>query len=598
MSVTPSMRPVYLGVGDGAAFAWHHPASLGGRTGVVVCAPFGYEAVCCHQSLLEAAAAVAATGAAVLRVEYLGTGDSSDGEGGGIEQWVASVAAAERYLLDECAVEQVVLVGVRLGAAAAILHAGRSASVRAVACISPVASGRSYLRELKALQSAFGATVGGLADEELEGEALGFPLVPRMRDSVRELDLEAATELAGKHVALFDRPGLSVGKRFVDNVMRQSASLMVRPATGYQEMMLDPHLAVVPTQLIGELAAWVAGLASAPRDVPTDPIGPRTDADATPTAAARLSLPDGVEETCVRVSAVNPKWGILTTPGEGRPGSATAFILLNAGAVYRIGPDRLYVRLARRWAAAGHTVLRLDNCGIGDSPPRPGEPLNVVYASGAVQDAIDAVEELRRLAPGRAIHLVGVCSGAYHALQAAERSALVEGIVPINPLTFFWDYGRGEPVGELHTSQAASRHAAAGLSMRTLGSIVSNPVRLLRVASFVFRRARQLAASRVQAVARALRLPVDHDLAALLGGLLRRRVRVQFIFAAADPGLDLMRVHAGNYVDQRVRDGSIGLATIAGADHTFTLRRHQDELVALLDRYVDVLGDRPNDCVP
>ena len=44
-------------------------------------------------------------------------------------------------------------------------------------------------------------------------------------------------------------------------------------------------------------------------------------------------------------------------------------VLLNAGIIHRIGPNRLYVQLARRLASRGHAVLRFDLAGIGDSEP-------------------------------------------------------------------------------------------------------------------------------------------------------------------------------------------------------------------------------------
>ena len=46
-------------------------------------------------------------------------------------------------------------------------------------------------------------------------------------------------------------------------------------------------------------------------------------------------------------------------------------VLLNAGIVHRVGPNRMHVLLARALAAAGISSLRFDMSGIGDSPSRP-----------------------------------------------------------------------------------------------------------------------------------------------------------------------------------------------------------------------------------
>ena len=42
-------------------------------------------------------------------------------------------------------------------------------------------------------------------------------------------------------------------------------------------------------------------------------------------------------------------------------------MLLNSGAVRRIGPQRMWVEAARRWAALGVPTLRFDVVGVGDS---------------------------------------------------------------------------------------------------------------------------------------------------------------------------------------------------------------------------------------
>ena len=63
--------------------------------------------------------------------------------------------------------------------------------------------------------------------------------------------------------------------------------------------------------------------------------------------------------------------GIITEPPPSDEVLARpAVILLNAGLLHRIGPNRVHVRLARRLAEAGFVVMRFDYSGIGDSRPR------------------------------------------------------------------------------------------------------------------------------------------------------------------------------------------------------------------------------------
>ena len=72
--------PLYFTSGGQTLFGWIHMPARERRidVGLVVCKPFGYDAVCSHRSLRAFAAASAAIGLPVLRFDYAGTGDSSD----------------------------------------------------------------------------------------------------------------------------------------------------------------------------------------------------------------------------------------------------------------------------------------------------------------------------------------------------------------------------------------------------------------------------------------------------------------------------------------------------------------------------------------
>jgi alpha/beta superfamily hydrolase len=62
--------------------------------------------------------------------------------------------------------------------------------------------------------------------------------------------------------------------------------------------------------------------------------------------------------------------GIVTQPVSAPSGEHLAIVILNTGIIYRTGHNRMYVTLARTLAKAGHTVLRFDMSGIGDSDNR------------------------------------------------------------------------------------------------------------------------------------------------------------------------------------------------------------------------------------
>jgi pimeloyl-ACP methyl ester carboxylesterase len=114
-------------------------------------------------------------------------------------------------------------------------------------------------------------------------------------------------------------------------------------------------------------------------------------------------------------------------------------LLLNAGLLHRIGPSRMYVCLARKLAAAGFTVLRLDFSGIGDSPARRD---TVSLEEGALEETREAMDLMARTRGTERFLLIGLCSGADSSFQAAKADPRVAGVVLIDGFAYrtpsFW----------------------------------------------------------------------------------------------------------------------------------------------------------------
>src|SRR5690606_23686159 len=83
--VSAPFHPIALGCGFGLL----HPAS--GRTGVLMCGPWGLDELCARKTWRGIAAELAAAGFPALRFDYPGTGDALDiGPDGGLESWIAA----------------------------------------------------------------------------------------------------------------------------------------------------------------------------------------------------------------------------------------------------------------------------------------------------------------------------------------------------------------------------------------------------------------------------------------------------------------------------------------------------------------------------
>ena len=137
----------------------------------------------------------------------------------------------------------------------------------------------------------------------------------------------------------------------------------------------------------------------------------------------------GVRERVVRFGPNQRLVGILTT-GKSAPGDRPHVVIVNAGIIHRVGPNRLYVDLARSVAALGFPVLRFDLAGLGDSDPATG---GVSLAESAVADVRAAFDHLSSTRNATQFLVFGLCSGANYAVLTAFREPRVIGVMLIDP---------------------------------------------------------------------------------------------------------------------------------------------------------------------
>jgi exosortase A-associated hydrolase 1 len=109
-------------------------------------------------------------------------------------------------------------------------------------------------------------------------------------------------------------------------------------------------------------------------------------------------------------------FGILHQPERPTP-AGEAILMVVGGPQTRVGCHRAYVDLARRLAAAGHSVLRFDYEGIGDSE---GAFVGYERAAPSVRAAVDF---LSARFPGKRLVLWSLCDGSAACLAYAYRDA-------------------------------------------------------------------------------------------------------------------------------------------------------------------------------
>ena len=122
--------------------------------------------------------------------------------------------------------------------------------------------------------------------------------------------------------------------------------------------------------------------------------------------------------------------GIVTRPLPAQQNDEPAIVILNTGIVHRVGHHRMYVSLSRELAMSGRTVVRFDFAGIGDSKPRSDSTSPLMASLSDIREVLDTMEKSHEV---KRFILVGLCSGADHAVLYTHTDSRVVGLVLMDP---------------------------------------------------------------------------------------------------------------------------------------------------------------------
>jgi len=254
--------------------------------------------------------------------------------------------------------------------------------------------------------------------------------------------------------------------------------------------------------------------------------------------------------------------GIITDPPEAkRSNRLPGIILLNAGIIHRVGPNRIHVKIARTLAPMGFVVLRFDFSGIGDSKVRDD---NLPFEESAVRETQEAMDYLSATRGVKRFYLIGLSSGAIVSYKTAGRDPRVLGATLINPAS----YG-----DELRSYAKARRYWKDALS---------DPKRWAK--AFTGKANYQIIAPRFRAVfsSRRKALSVANHIAADFHSLIERGVDLRLVYSKGDLGLDCLDVILGDELRELSTRGKLKLEIIPQADHTCTLLESQQRLLKVV----------------
>lgn len=571
--------------------------------GLVICKPFGYEAICGHRSMRAFAETAAGVGVPVLRFDYLGTGDSgeSDPAAGQVEVWLRDVAAAAGELRRRSGVTRVGLLGFRLGALLATAAAARGGVADALILVAPVLDGQRYLRELRTTARA-GAGAANASSRDLQAVAAGsmevggYILSAATIAQLSELNVSVLTAAPAADMLIIDRDDLPRARAWGETLGRLGARTRYEALPGFVKMMMTPpQFAAVPQAMLATMRGWLpaAGHSASPA------LGSLHATGAQPPEMSRdVSLTCGgddlamLSERPVHFGPQMELFGIVTEPARNEK-RRRAVVLVNSGADYHIGAARMYVSLARRWARRGYVVLRMDLGGIGDSATRPARADDEVFPPAALEDLQAALEFIRDSYGMREVTLAGLCSAAYHALRAAAEGLPVNRILMVNPQNFSWKEGMA--LGDLQLVDVVKEtrgYRDRWLSAATWKRLLRGQIDVRAVARVYLHGARIAAESALRDVARAVHVRLPRDLGWELQEMVARGVKVVFVFARGEAGIELLRIQGGSAV-KRLGD-RCRVHIIDSADHTFTQSGPRARLEQVLSEELFAPPERPD----
>lgn len=431
------MKPLYLRVGSQrVAGIFEAPEMATKSTAVLIVPPFGWDEQTSYRPRRDWSRALVAAGFPCLRIDLPGTGDSSGDarEEQLVDIWAKAVAGGIEWL-HKAGAARVAVIALGAGGLVTLKALAGGARIDDLVLWGMPPNGRSFLREFKAFgrfeQTQTGEPSADVPDGELF--AGGHRLAPATIADVSALD--PGTMLGSGHprrALVMGRDGSGPDAALVEALRASGSAVSSDGGYGWGAALARPQ-SPSPWALFEKVNAWLAE-AAATAQRPMQAIADDNAEMGRPGSRVR-------ESGIVFHAAGQQLFGVVTEPADAPRGPVTV-ILYNAGAIRRIGPNRMWTEAARRWGAAGVPVLRVDVEGIGDAGgdgsgyAASDDPFYLPHLAEQARAVLDLA--VQRGFADRFV-LGGLCSGGYWAFQAALADERVDSVVMLNPRLLFFD---------------------------------------------------------------------------------------------------------------------------------------------------------------
>lgn len=245
--------PLFFGPTERPLYGVYHPAAGAGMTGrgIVLCNPYGQEALRAHRPYRVLADAMSRERWHVMRFDYFGTGDSSgDERTASIQIWKENISEAVDELKAMAGIRSVYLLGLRFGATLAAAVAAERDDIRGIVLWEPICDGSEYVNSL--------VPAGLISGQTVAGEVDGFVLMADLARDIGRLRIWSFIEQLPEHVLIVqsnDETSQAMLHKRLTQSGRQFEYRQIPDPPAWTEEN-DFGAGPVPARIVSSLASW------------------------------------------------------------------------------------------------------------------------------------------------------------------------------------------------------------------------------------------------------------------------------------------------------------------------------------------------------
>jgi hypothetical protein len=270
-----------------------------------------------------------------------------------------------------------------------------------------------------------------------------------------------------------------------------------------------------------------------------------------------------MREQIVYLNNHTDTFGIVSMPGNEVYKEDFMVLLLNAGIINHLGPNRLHVRLARAISDMGYLAMRWDYDVIRATDQDMQEYSYQGDRVKEISDVMDAVEHTFRV---KRFVLAGICSGADNAYTAALTDKRVIGVISVNG-----SFMEGDTLNSIFPALEKS------IARRYYKKAFMAPYKWLNMIKQGPGHIKQTLHNITSATKEPVPFPrIDFSmLQANLSALQDRNIPLHLVYSDGSIGYEIYI----KYLEKQFSNDHIHVKLIKNCDHIFTTAINQDKLV-------------------